>query len=80
LLLLEYQRSKIRKVKEYSRIILVLLAIVLVIHVLNVLLGVVLGLLPVDEIHALGLGQLVNLGTGETDKHLLGKLMGDGLA
>ncbi len=52
----------------------------LVIHVLNVLLGVVLGLLPVDEIHALGLGQLVNLSTGETDKHLLGKLMGDGLA
>lgn len=57
-----------------------MLAIVLVIHVLNVLLGVVLGLLPVDEIHALGLGQLVNLSTGETDKHLLGKLMGDGLA
>jgi hypothetical protein len=80
LLLLEYQRSKIRKVKEYSRIILVLLAIVLVIHVLNILLGVVLGLLPVDEIHALGLGQLVNLSTSETDKHLLGKLMGDGLA
>jgi hypothetical protein len=80
LLLLEYQRSKIRKVKEYSRIILVLLAIVLVVHVLNVLLGVVLGLLPVDEIHALGLGQLVNLSTGETDEHLLGELMGDGLA
>ena len=52
----------------------------MIIHVLNVLLGVVLGLLAVDEVHALGLGQLVNLSTGNTDKELLGELMGDRLA
>lgn len=51
----------------------------LVVHVLNVLLGVVLGLLTVDEVHALGLGQLVNLSTGKTDEHLLGELVGDWL-
>ena len=52
----------------------------LVVHVLNVLLGVVFGLLTVDEVHALGLGQLVNLSTGKTNEHLLGELMGDWLA
>lgn len=52
----------------------------LVVHVLNVLLGVVLGLLTVDEVHALGLGQLVNLSTGKANEHLLGELMGDWLA
>lgn len=52
----------------------------LVVHVLNVLLGVVLGLLAVDEVHAFGLSQLVNLSTGDTDEQLLGELMGDWLA
>lgn len=52
----------------------------LVVHILNALLGVVLGLLTVDEVHALGLGQLVNLSTGKTNEHLLGELMGDWLA
>jgi hypothetical protein len=71
------------KVKKDSRIVLIgtlSLDVVLIIHVLNVLLGVVLGLLAVDEVHALGLGQLVNLSTGNTDKELLGELMGDRLA
>jgi hypothetical protein len=59
---------------------LALTAVLLVIHILNVLLGVVLGLLTVDEVHALGLGQLINLSTGKTNEHLLGELMGDWLA
>jgi len=59
---------------------LIVAAIVLVVHVLDLLLGVVLGLLAVDEVHALGLGQLVNLSTGKTDEHLLGELMGDRLS
>jgi len=59
---------------------LVLTAVVLVIHIFNVLLGVVLGLLTVDKVHALGLGQLINLSTGKTNEHLLGELMGDWLA
>jgi hypothetical protein len=66
-----------------SRIILIStlsIDVVLIVHVLNVLLGVVLGLLAVDEVHALGLGQLVNFGTGNTDEELLGELMGDWLA
>jgi hypothetical protein len=69
--------------KRNSRIILIgtlSLDVVLIIHVLDVLLGVVLGLLAVDKVHALGLGKLVNLSTGNTDKELLGELMGDGLA
>ena len=51
-----------------------------VVHALDLLLGVVLGLLAVDEVHTLGLGQLVNLSTSEADKELLGELMGDGLS
>ena len=66
--------------KQYSRIILIVVAIVAVVHALHLLLGVVLGLLAVDEVHTLGLGQLVNLSTSETDKELLGELMGDGLS
>lgn len=31
-------------------------------------------------VHTLGLGELVNLGTGEASKELLGKLVRDGLA
>jgi hypothetical protein len=53
---------------------------VAVVHALDLLLGMVLGLLAVDEVHALGLGQLVDLSTSETDKELLGELMGDGLS
>jgi hypothetical protein len=63
-----------------SRIILIIAAIVAVVQVLDILLGVVLGLLAVDEVHALGLSQLVNLSTGETDEELLGELMGDRLS
>lgn len=79
-MLQDYQHSSMDKRKENSRIILVLAAVVLVVHALDLLLGVVLGLLTVDEVHALGLSQLVNLSTGKTDEHLLGELMGDRLA
>jgi hypothetical protein len=61
--------------QEYSRIILIIVAVVAIVHALNLLLGVVLGLLAVDEVHALGLGQLVNLSASEADKELLGELM-----
>jgi hypothetical protein len=56
------------------------LDVVLVVHVLNVLPGVVLGLLTVDKVHSLGLGELVNLSTGEADEELLGELVGDWLS
>jgi hypothetical protein len=79
-LLLKYQRRSLGKKRPDSRIILVLAAIVLVIQVLNVLLGVVLSLLAVNEVQALGLGELVDLSTGNTNKELLGELMGDWLA
>ena len=71
---------RVCRTRGNSRIILVLTAVVLVIHIFNVLLGVVLGLLTVDKVHALGLGQLINLSTGKTNEHLLGELMGDWLA
>jgi hypothetical protein len=54
--------------------------VVLLVQVLSVLLGVVLGLLAVDEVKALGLGQLVDLSAGEANEELLGELVGDGLA
>jgi hypothetical protein len=56
------------------------LDIVLIIHALDVALGVVLGLLTVDEVHSLGLGELIDLSTGDTDEELLGELVGDWLA
>lgn len=45
-------------------VVLVELTVVVVVHALGVLLGLVLGLLAVDKVHALGLGELVNLSTG----------------
>ena len=39
-----------------------------------------LSLLTINEIHSLGLGQLVDFSTSETDEELLGELVGDGLA
>lgn len=68
---------------EYLRIILIStlpLDIVLIVHALNVALGVVLGLLTVDKVHSLGLGELVDLSTGDTDEELLGELVGDWLS
>ena len=59
---------------------MIIAAIVVVIQALDLLLGMVLGLLTVDEVQALGLSQLVNLSTGETDEQLLGELMGDRLS
>jgi hypothetical protein len=43
------------------------LDVVLIIHALDVALGVVLGLLTVNEVHSLGLGELVDLSTSDTD-------------
>jgi hypothetical protein len=40
----------------------------------------VLGALAVEEVLALGLGELVYLGTGESSKQFFGKLMLDRLA
>ena len=52
----------------------------LVVHVLDVLPGVVLSLLTINPVHSLGLSQLVDLSTGDTDKKLLGKLVRNLLA
>lgn len=69
--------------EQYSRIILIsILAVdvVVVVHSLSILLGVMLGLLTVDEVHALGLGELVDFSTRKTDEELLGELVRDGLS
>lgn len=52
----------------------------LIIQMLGLLLGLMLRLLAIDEIHALGLGELIDLGAGEADEELFGELVGDGLA
>jgi hypothetical protein len=57
-------------------VVLVVLAVVLVVE----LLGLVLGLLAVEEVLALGLGEAVDFTTGEASEELLGELVGDGLA
>jgi hypothetical protein len=65
------------------RIILIgtlVLDVMLIIHVLDVLLGVVLGLLAINEVHALSLGELVNLSACESDEEFLGELVRNWLA
>lgn len=67
----------------YLRVVLIsalALDVVLIVHVLDLLLGVVLGLLTVDEVHAFSLGELVDLSAGKANEELLGELVGDGLA
>jgi hypothetical protein len=54
--------------------------VMLVVHSVGVLLSVVLGLEPFDLIHALGLGELVNLRTSEGCNDLLSEGVTDGLA
>lgn len=54
--------------------------VVLVVHGLSIALGVALGLLTVDEVHSLGLSELVDFSTGDTDEELLGELVGNWLA
>jgi hypothetical protein len=54
--------------------------VVLVVHVLCVALGVLAGLEAVNLIHALGLGQLVDLGADQAGDGLFGEGVADGLA
>jgi hypothetical protein len=61
-------------------VVLVVVTVVLVVEVLGVAAGIALGALAVDEVGALGLGELVDLGGGEAGEELLGELVGDGLA
>lgn len=56
------------------------LDVVVVVQVLDVLLGLVLSTLLVVEVHALGFGETVDLGTNETYQGLLGELVRYGLA
>lgn len=58
----------------------VALDVMLVVHSVGVLLSVVLGLEPFNLVHALGLGELVNLGAGEGSNGLLSEGVTDGLA
>lgn len=54
--------------------------VVLLVHVVGVLLGVLVSLDPVNLIHTLALGELVNLGANKTSQGLLGKRVLNGLA
>jgi hypothetical protein len=58
----------------------VIIDVVVVVQLLGVLSGLTLDTLPIIIILALGLDELVDLGTGEACNKLLGELMGDGLA
>lgn len=54
--------------------------VVLLVHVVSVLLGVLVSLEPVNLIHALALGELVDLGADKAHQGLLGESVLDGLA
>jgi hypothetical protein len=56
------------------------LNVVFVVHALSVLLCLALGLLFVEPVLALGLGELVDFGAGETGEQFFGELVGDWLA
>ena len=56
------------------------LDVVLVVHVAGALLGVALGSLLVVEVHAFGLGELINFTADETSEQLLGESVVDSLA
>jgi hypothetical protein len=53
--------------------------VMLVVHVLGVLLGVLVGAETVNLVHALGLRELVDLGTDEGHESLLGECVLDDL-
>lgn len=54
--------------------------VVLVVHMFGVLLCVVVSLDLIGLVHTLGLGELVDLSTGETGQEFLGGTVADGLA
>jgi hypothetical protein len=62
------------------RVVVLMTSVVLVVELVAPLLSLVVGALLVNEVHALRLGEAVDLSTGETGEELLGKLVGDGLA
>lgn len=55
------------------RVELVLSSVLVIVHGLGVLLGLVLSLLSVYEVHTLGLCELVDLSTDKTHESLLGE-------
>jgi hypothetical protein len=61
-------------------VVLVVSTIMVIIESLWLLLCLVLGSLAVVLVHTLGLGEFVDLSTGETSKKLLGELVTDRLA
>ena len=63
-----------------SRVILIHITILVVVQLLGLLLGVVLGLLLVEEAEPLRLGQLVDLGPRDPREQLLGQRVADRLA
>jgi hypothetical protein len=58
----------------------VVVDVVLIVHALCILLCLALCLLPVEPVLALGLGELVDLSTGESSEQLLCELVGYRLA
>lgn len=61
-------------------VLVVVVAVVLIVELFAATLGLTLGLLAVDVVGALGLGEPVDLSTSEAGDQLLGELVGDGLA
>jgi len=62
------------------RVVLVLVTVVLVVELLGVAPGVTLGLLAVNVVGTLGLGETVDLTAGEASEELLGEAVRDSLA
>jgi fluoride ion exporter CrcB/FEX len=62
------------------RVVLVLATVVLVVELLGVTPGVTLGLLAVNVVGALGLGETVDLTTGEASEELFSEAVGNSLA
>lgn len=52
----------------------------LLVHVLGIILGMLASLVGVPFVHALGLGEFVDLTPNETSKEFLGECVGDRLA
>jgi hypothetical protein len=59
------------------RIVLILAAIVIIVHLLRALAGMALRLLPVNVVGALGLGKAVDFETCQAGQHFFGEAVGD---
>ena len=65
---------------QHLRIVLAHVSILVVVQLPSLPLRLILEAVPVEIIHALGLGELVDLGAGEASEELLSEGVGDVLA